>query len=190
MGCPPAQLTGFPSKRETSCERSQPVEPLHAPRRYRSPDLWSARKSHRRLRLDALRVSQRSIRSSECAAAASGRKGQRAIRRSAPFVATLGPASTPRADYCFDPGASTKVARTRCALVANSRPAQWQNCETSSLAGLRPAFAVRRAVPLLSLVPPSSVEPLPGRVFAAGADSRRRRGQTSQRRRWTGRSCR
>ena len=32
---------------------------------------------------------------------------------------TLGPASTPRADYCFDPGASTKAASTRCTLVAN-----------------------------------------------------------------------
>ena len=39
-----------------------------------------------------------------------GERGQRAIRRSAPFVATLGSASTPRADYCFDPGASTKAA--------------------------------------------------------------------------------
>ena len=74
--------------------------------------------------------------------AAPGRWEQRAIRRSAPFVATSGPASTPRAGYCFDPGASTKAASTRCALVATSaslaisaeRPAI-SECRCATLAG-------------------------------------------------------
>src|ERR1700733_3140559 len=56
------------------------------------------------------------------------------MRRSAAFVATLGPASMPRADYCSDQGASTKAASTRCAFMANrrcsasmrSRPALWR----------------------------------------------------------------
>jgi hypothetical protein len=39
-------------------------------------------------------------------------KKQRAIRRSAPFVAALGPASTPRADYSFHHGAGGEVAST------------------------------------------------------------------------------
>jgi hypothetical protein len=67
----------------------------------------------------------------------SGRKEQRAIRRSVPIVATLGRASTPRADYCFDQGASTEAARTRCAFVA----------KLGSLASraASPAFAFRRA---------------------------------------------
>jgi hypothetical protein len=33
----------------------------------------------------------------------------------------LGTSIDARADYCFDPGASTKAASTRCALVANGR---------------------------------------------------------------------
>lgn len=41
------------------------------------------------------------------------------IRQSVPFVATLRPASTRRADYCFDQRASTNAASTRCAFVAN-----------------------------------------------------------------------
>jgi hypothetical protein len=49
-------------------------------------------------------------------ASASGRKDQRAIRRSVPIIATLGRTSTPRADYCFDQGASTEAASTRARL--------------------------------------------------------------------------
>ena len=59
-------------------------------------------------------------------AARSGRYQQRAIRRSAPFVSTLGPASTPRADYCFDAfdqGASTKAASNRSADLAKLKDA-------------------------------------------------------------------
>ena len=90
-------------------------------------------------------------------AAALGRYEQRAIRRSALFVATLDQHRGHRADYCFDPGASTKAASARCALVANLRTAhrrgespalrltrssaiadwssQWPRCGSSCLAG-------------------------------------------------------
>jgi hypothetical protein len=59
------------------------------------------------------------------------------MRRSAAFVATLGPASMPRADYCFDQGASTKAASTRCAFLAI--------CESSPEGRLGPALAARHA---------------------------------------------
>ena len=64
---------------------------------------------------------------------------KRAIRRSVPIVAALGRASTPSADYCFDQGASTEAASTRCAFVATSR--------TAPVGNDSPAFAqVRRHI--------------------------------------------
>ena len=49
----------------------------------------------------------------------------------------LGTSIDARADYCFDPGASTKAASTRCALVAI--------CETGAAADSRPAIVRCRA---------------------------------------------
>ena len=46
------------------------------------------------------------------------------MRRSAAFVANLGPASMPRADYCFDRGGSTKAASTLCAARVLARKLQ------------------------------------------------------------------
>jgi hypothetical protein len=54
---------------------------------------------------------------------------------------TLGPASTPRADYCFDRGASTKAASTRCALAR-----LWRAAGASPNVSRDPHWGTRRQV--------------------------------------------
>ena len=79
--------------------------------------------------------------------------GERSSARSA-VVATLGPTSTPRADFSFDHGASTTLASTRCAFVATCRcdPLAGGNLHSSSC-GVWKRSAAGGPVPGIGLLP-------------------------------------
>ena len=85
--------------------------------------------------------------------------GDRSSARSG-VVATSGPTSTSRADYCFDHGASTTVASTRCVHGETRVP-----CVTGGEPCLRVRAGSRRRRCCGCLCPKSAVPPVPARLL-------------------------